>query len=354
MIYLSARQLQATLSLTEDEVARMDAIAEEWPMRTTDHYLSLIDPDDPDDPIRRMSIPTIRETDRHGSLDTSGEQVSTVLPGLQHKYRQTAMILSTSECAMYCRYCFRKRLVGQDSKEVAVDKTAIVSYIRTHPEINNVLISGGDAFLNPIEDLREYLEALSSIEHLDYIRFGTRIPVVDPWRITEDPKLLELLGRSTKHKQIVIVTQYNHPRELNPLSIEAIQALQSVQLPVLNQTVLMRGVNDDPDTLAQLLSRLTAHGVVPYYVYQCRPVVGVMDQFQVPLIEGYYIVERAKAQQNGIGKSFRYCLSHEQGKIEVLGEPEPNKLLFKFHEAKHEADMGRVFLDPVAPDQAWL
>ncbi|MFH1880269.1 MAG: KamA family radical SAM protein, partial [Bacillota bacterium] len=141
MFYRSVSQVAKKLHLSQEEIGRLEPIAEKFPMQIPAYYLNLIDPDDPDDPIRKMAVPSFFEADKDGSFDTSGERHNTVLPGLQHKYPQTALILSTSKCAMYCRHCFRKRLVGSSDDEIAGNFTAIVRYIREHTEITNVLIS---------------------------------------------------------------------------------------------------------------------------------------------------------------------------------------------------------------------
>ncbi len=346
-------KLAGLMGLTCDEERLLEEISERYPVRISEYYLSLIDWSDPDDPIRRMAVPFIRETDLNGSFDTSGEADNTVITGMQHKYDETVLILSTNRCAMYCRHCFRKRLVGLSDEEIAVHMDEMFGYIRSHTEISNVLISGGDAFMNSNETLRRYLNGLCGIGHLDCIRFGTRTPVVLPSRIYEDQELLQMLSEFSSKKQIYVVTQFNHPRELTPDAIRAIRSLQGCRVPVKNQTVLLKGVNDDPAVLGLLLKKLTAAGIGPYYIFQCRPVTGVKIQFQVPLREGAVIVERAKAMQNGLGKCVRYCMSHPTGKIEILGDA-GEETLFRYHEAKDKKRLGRIFLRRLDRNQCWL
>ena len=209
---------------------------------------------------------------------------------------------------MYCRHCFRKRLVGLSGDEVFSRLDEIAQYIREHTKISNVLISGGDAFMNSNEVLRQFLDALTKIPHLDLIRFGTRTPVVLPQRITTDPELQALLQEYGKVKQIYVVTQFNHPKEITTESATAIRTLLSLCVPVRNQTVLLKGVNDDPATLGLLLRKLTSIGVLPYYIFQCRPVTGVMSDFLVPLQRGFSIVQEAMQMQNGLGKGCRFMM----------------------------------------------
>lgn len=349
----TAEELAQYLPLTEKEKNILSHIIEKYPMAITPYYLSLIDKDDPKDPIRRMCVPTLDESLFGGVDDTSGEADNTVMPGLQHKYTQTVLILSTNQCAMYCRHCFRKRMVGTDTDEIMQHFPEILGYISEHPEITNVLISGGDAFLNSTRALERYLEGLSRIEHLDFIRFGTRTPVVFPERIIGDDELLNLLSVISQKKQLYVVTQFNHVKELTDQAIEAIHALLRCGVVVKNQTVLLRGVNDTPEALGALLKKLTACGVVPYYIFQCRPAAGVKNLFQVPLLEGYAIVRHAKAMQNGQGKCIKYCMSHPRGKIEILGMMN-DEMLFQFHQAKDPAELGNLFTVRLRETQGWL
>ena len=208
--------------------------------------------------------------------------------------------------------------------------------------------------MNADETIEKYLRCFTEIPTLDFIRFGTRIPVVLPQRIVQDDKLLGILETYGRKKQIIIVTQFNHPRELTPDAVQAIKALGSVGCIVRNQTVLLKGINDHADVLAQLMNGLVSNGVIPYYIFQCRPVEGVQNQFQVPLLRGVKIVENAKRQMNGQSKSVRYAMSHPTGKIEILGKTGPNQMLFKYHQAKNPQDHSRIFTQNVDDTQCWL
>jgi KamA family protein len=352
--YQNGDDLREILHLTDQEVAALNQITEEYPMLTNKYYLSLIDPDDPADPIRKMSIPSIWELEQGGDSDTSGEKGNTVMTGMQHKYSQTALMLSTNECFMFCRHCFRKRMVGIHDTEIGSQLAHMKDYLLSHPSINNILISGGDSFFNSNERIAQYLETFSDLDQLDFIRFGTRVPVVLPQRISQDQELLDLLKKYNEKKQIYVVTQFNHPRELTPESDAAIRALREIGIIIKNQTVLLKGINDDPDVLSELLSKLTIFGVVPYYIFQCRPVRGVLNHFQVPLLEGYKIVDQAKSRQNGQGKCVRYAMSHPTGKIEIIGELSEGEMIFKYHQAKDPKDSARIFTQKLLPNQCWL
>lgn len=332
----------------------METIIKQFPMSVSAYYFSLINWDDDQDPIRKMCLPSLAELDMAGRLDTSGEALNTKLTGIQHKYRETALILSTNICATYCRHCFRRRVVGISENEITQNFDAVADYVRVHNEISNVLLSGGDSFLMENDRIEQYLKTYTAIDHLDFIRFGTRTPVTFPERISTDPELLDMLSYYNLQKQICIVTHFNHPNEITKQSAEAIKKLRDCGIPIRNQTVLLRGVNDDGVVLGNLMKGLISIGVIPYYVFQCRPVSGVGAHFQVPLLEGYKIVEKAKSMQNGIGKCFRYVMSHETGKIELIGPDADGSMIMKYHQAKDPNDIGRIFKTELQMGQKWI
>jgi KamA family protein len=300
-----------------------------------------------------MAVPSVNELDLEGFYDTSGEAKNTKMPGLQHKYSETALILATNRCAMYCRHCFRKRLVGLPSEETLKRFEEAAEYIAKHEEINNVLISGGDPLVLKNEILERFLEALEKIDHIKFIRIGSRVPVTLPARLS-DPKILALFKKHSKRdKRLYIVTHFNHPREITPQSIGAVSNLLKAGVLLNNQTVLLRGVNDNPETLASLMNKLVSIGVAPYYVFQCRPVKRVKHHFQVPICEGLRIVEKAKANCNGHSKRFKYIMAHVTGKIEILGIMN-GEIYFKYHQAKNRENLGMMFKRRVDEQAGWL
>jgi lysine 2,3-aminomutase len=346
-------QLKDYVDVPIEKEIKLKKIIERHPMRVTHYYMSLIDWDDPNDPIRKMAIPSFEESSLEGSYDTSGEAENTELRGLQHKYAETVLILATSRCATYCRHCFRKRLVGLETAEIVENFEDAANYIRHHKEVNNVLISGGDPLVLPNGIVEKFLSALSDISHLDFIRFGSRAPVTFPSRFN-DERLLEIMAKySQPDRRIHVVTQFNHPKEITSQSIKAVQNLIKSGVIVNNQTVLLREVNDDPETLAELQNRLVGIGVNPYYVFQCRPVKRVKHCFQVPICRGIEIVESAKARCNGHSKRFRYIMSHKTGKIEILGVMD-HEIYFRYHQAKNRKNLGRIFKREVDEKAGWL
>ena len=341
--------------LSEEDACLLQPILQQFPMSIPSYYFSLIDWNDPDDPVRKMAVPSLEELDLHGTFDPSNEASNTVIQGIQHKYEPTAMILSTQRCAMYCRHCFRKRLVGREARKESVKSPETAAeYVKKHPEINNVLISGGDSLLNDNKVIRKYLELFSGMDQLDLIRFGTRVPVVFPSRIYEDEVLLQMLEEYNQVKQIYVVTQFDHPREITPESIRAVRELVRRGIVVKNQTVLMRDVNDSEEILCDLLRKLTAIGAIPYYIFQCRPVAGLGHRFQVPLLKGIRVVDAARSRQSGQGKCVKYVMSHHSGKIEIVGMLDESRLVMKYNNSKYPANSNRVFVIEPKEDQCWL
>lgn len=347
------KQLRKYISLLPKEEKKLEKIVERHPMRITAYYLSLIDWNDPYDPIKKMAVPSLEEFNLQGSYDTSGETENTKVQGLQHKYAETALILVSNRCATYCRYCFRKRLIGLPNEEVMNRFEDAVAYIRSHKEINNVLISGGDPLVLPNKVIEKFLSTLSDISHLDFIRFGSRVPVTFPSRF-EDPELLAILDNySHTNRRAYVVTQFNHPREITRQSTKAVHNLMKSEILVNNQTVLLKGVNDDPVILGDLQNKLVSIGVTPYYVFQCRPVKRVKQSFQVPICRGAGIVEKAKVRCNGHSKRFKYIMSHRTGKIEILGIVD-DEIYFKYHQAKNPKNLGKIFKRQVNERASWL
>lgn len=347
-------QLKEYIDLTPLEQKQLKRVIEKHPMSITRYYLSLIDKKEPNDPLRKMIVPSVEEFNLSGSWDPSGEMQITKMPGLQHKYSPTALILSTSRCAAYCRYCFRKRLVGLSTGEIIEKFDEAVNYINQHKEITNVLISGGDPLILPTEMIDNFLGKLFAIEHLHFMRIGTKIPVIFPERILQDESLLSVLKKySTPRKRLYISTQFNHPRELTEKSIRSINKLLRRSIIINNQTVLLKGVNDDPEIIADLQNKLSGIGIIPYYIFQCRPVKRVKQSFQVPLYKGWMIVSKAKHKLNGHSKRFRYVMSHRTGKIEILGIID-DEMYFRFHEARDPKNLGRLFKRKINYTAGWL
>lgn len=216
------------LGLSDADRDRVIAAKDRFPFMVPTDYAQLIDWQDPNDPLRQLLMPSIDEDNDEGSLDTSGEGLSTIVPGLQHKYEQTAVLIVTQACAGHCRYCFRRRLMSRDVivKETIEDLQEAIAYIQQHPEIDNVLLSGGDPMICSTRRLANVLAALAAIPHLWQIRISTKLPAFLPSRFTTDPELLEVLRTYQSRFQIVIQCHFDHPREITPAAERAIAALR--------------------------------------------------------------------------------------------------------------------------------
>ncbi len=339
--------------LSKKERKVLKTVEEKYRFRANDYYLSLINWDDPDDPLRKIVIPDLSELDDFGELDPSDEESNYVVPGLQHKYTYTALLLVNEVCGGYCRFCFRKRLFMDDSDEVMNDIEPGLEYIRNNTQINNVLVTGGDPLLMSTKKLEQILRPIRRIEHVNIIRIGTKMPAYNPYRIIDDPVLPNVLNRySTRRKRIYIMTHFNHPRELTDDARLALDMLIRSGTIVCNQTPILKGVNDDPATLRELMARLSSAGVTPYYFFQCRPTRGNMP-FVLPLTEAYTIFEEAKRRVSGLSKRARLVMSHASGKIEIIGLTE-SKIYLKYHRARYPSDDSRFMIFHRDDNAYWL
>jgi len=303
--------------------------------------------------LKYIVEPSLKEFTSPGALDTSGEHDSTVVPGLQHKYQQTGLLLVTDRCASYCRYCFRKRIVGNDSDEIAPDYVKVASYIRRHPEINNVLLSGGDPFVLSTEKLHRIMDHLLPIPHLTSIRFGTKTIAFYPPRF-DDPTLPALFERILRAgKAPIMVAHFDHVGEISEEAETNIARLRTIGVQFLNQTVLLGKVNDDPDILAATFGKCHSIGVRPYYLFQGRPVKGA-SHFQIPLRRGVDIVRGVNRRLSGIEKTFKYIMSHYTGKIEILDIGPDKRLYMRYHQNRNPEKIGEIFWRAYQEGACWL
>jgi len=346
-------RIEGLTELSEQERARLHPITDEYVFRLNDYYKQLINWNDPDDPIRKLVIPGLAELSEYGKLDASDEHTNYAVPGCQHKYESTALLLVSEVCGAYCRFCFRKRLFRNDVHETSLDVSSGIQYISEHPEINNVLLTGGDSLMLSASKIAQILRQLRDIPHVRIIRLGSKLPAFNPMRIYEDEQLLETLAKySTPTSRIYVMAHFNHPRELTAEAYQAIAALQKAGVIMVNQTPILAGINDSPIVLADLFNKLSWAGVTPYYVFQNRPVAG-NAAFVVPFAEAYQIIEEAKAQTSGLGKRVKYVMSHASGKIEVLAVQD-GKIYLKYHQARNKADFGRFMTFDLRPQDAWF
>lgn len=352
-------QLKNYLLLNKAEEADLRKIIDEHPMNIPRYYLGLVNRDDPQDPIRKLCVPEAEELIVAGAMgattkDPYGDDLHDKGNGVLHKYSYTALVVATEYCAMYCRHCFRKRMVGLPNEQTVKNFQNAAAYIAGNPQITNVVISGGDPFMLPTDALKQMLDALKGIPHLKFVRIGSRAPVVYPIRFFDDD-LIDVLRDFNQQKTLFVPTHFNHPNEITPLATEGIRRLRHAGLTVNNQAVLLSGVNDDADTLVELMNGLLEIGVNPYYLYQCMPVERVRHHFQVPLKKGVEIVDAARRQLDGYAKRFKFIIGHEIGKLEICGQFDGKLILKQLHARPgHEEESSRILVRQLTEDGGWL
>lgn len=349
--------LEGKLDLNSDEKKQMLEITNRFPMLISSYYANLIDWSNSDDVLKKMIVPNLEEIYDVGVLDPSNEANNTVLNGLQHKYKNTALLLVTDDCFGYCRYCFRRRL--KVNKGIIKDNANFeqaIEYVKKHKEIDNVLVSGGDPLILSNEKIDCILGRISKIPHIKNIRIGTRALVYLPQRISEGRGLIDILNKYNKpNKRLNIVTHFNHLKELDtPEASEAIKILVSSGIIVRNQSVLLKGINDNSNVLENLFNGLVQKGVMPYYLFQCRP-IEKSNHFRVSLDDGLKIFEDAKEKLSGLAKTAKYMMSHESGKIEICGQID-DLMFLKYHQAKDFEEVWRFFVKriPKNKDVYWF
>jgi lysine 2,3-aminomutase len=351
MRYIS--RISQIQQLGEAEKRDLEPVENRYTFRATDYYLNLINWDDPADPIRQLILPRNEELSDWGELDASDEASNTVARGVQHKYPDTVLLLCNEVCGGYCRYCFRKRLFMLGNDEVDKGVLEGIAYIAAHPEVTNVLLTGGDPLVLGTRRLTEIIEALRLIPHVQVIRLGSKMPAFNPERILGDPDLLDMLSRySTPRKRIYLMAHFDHPRELTDLAIQALDRLIRAGVIVTNQCPIIRGVNDDASVLSELFRTLSWIGCPPYYLFQGRPTMG-NDPYKVPIVEGWQLFSEALRHGAGLARRARFVMSHASGKIEIQSV-DKRHIHLRYHRAKNPAMAGRLLICRRDDDACWL
>ena len=347
------RRIEQIPEIPEDVAARLSPVAKRYVFRANNYYLGLIDWSDERDPIRQLIIPREEELHHWGQLDASNEAAVTPVRGVQHKYTDTVLLLCNEVCGAYCRYCFRKRLFMDENDEVTKDISEGLRYIESHPEVTNVLLTGGDPLLMSTRRLIEIFEAIRAIDHVRVIRIGSKIPAFDPWRVQNDDALLAAFRKySTPEKRIYLMAHFDHPRELTKPAIAGIDACIANGVVCVNQCPMIKGINDDPGTLAELYATLSYIGCPPYYLFQGRPTAG-NEPYEVPIVRGWRIFQEALRRGSGLARRARFCMSHETGKVEILAVDD-ERIYLRYHQAKDAADLGRFFIRRRNDEAYWL
>jgi lysine 2,3-aminomutase len=294
----SIEELSKFIPISEEEKPFLKQAVKTYHMRIPFHYLSLIkDPSDSKDPIRMQCVPSVKELrpEAHEKIDPLAEEKTSPIPCLVHRYPDRVLLLVAGRCFMYCRHCTRKRLWRSRVPEPTLkDIDLALSYVKENKKIREVIISGGDPLTLATEKLDYILSSIARIDNIDVVRIGTRAPVVIPQRIDENLcKVLE------KYENLWINVQFNHPREITPESVKACRKLQKVGIPISNQAVLLKELNDEPKVMIDLCQKLQSIRIRPYYLYQCDPVVGA-SHFRTSAWRGIEIMEKMRGHTSGM------------------------------------------------------
>jgi lysine 2,3-aminomutase len=316
----TVEELGRVIHLTPEEIGGLSA-----PIRfrvdITPYFASLIDPDDPACPVRRQVIPTEKELVPFAAemVDSLGEDAHSPVPGLVHRYPDRVLMLVTTQCASYCRYCTRSRIVGDPNAQFSRgDYDAQIRYIAGNPQVRDVLLSGGDPLILPPSVLENLLRRLRAIPHVEVLRIGSRVPVFLPQRIT--PELVAMLRQ---FHPLWLNVHFNHPKECTPAAEVALARLADAGIPLGNQSVLLAGVNDCPNVMKDLVHKLVRNRMRPYYIYQCDLVHGA-GHFRTPVAAGLEIMESLRGHTSGFAvPTFVIDAPRGGGKIPVM----PNYLL---------------------------
>lgn len=290
-------ELKQVVRLSEEEEAGMRQCLEHLRMAITPYYALLMDPDKPADPIRKQAIPIPLEVEeaRCDMEDPLHEDKDRPVKRITHRYPDRVLFLITDQCAMYCRHCTRRRMAGTTDKTMPAEELdEALNYIARTPQVRDVLISGGDSLLVADAIIEYILERLRAIRHVEVIRFGSRTPVVMPQRITD-----QLCAILKKYHPIWFNTHFNHPREITAESSEACRKLADAGIPLGNQTVLLKGINDCPYIMRKLVHELVKIRVRPYYLYQCDLSTGI-EHFRTPVSKGLEIMELLRGHTSGL------------------------------------------------------
>lgn len=292
----STEVLAEYINLPDKKLRDIEMASDVFPMSITPYYASLINKEDIRCPIRMQSIPNRKElVEGCGDMDDPlHEDADSPVPGLTHRYPDRVLLMVTNECSLYCRHCTRKRKVGDNNRSITDrDIDMGIEYIKNHPEIRDVLLSGGDPFILSTNHLERIIRKVRGISHVQVIRIGTRTPVVMPQRVTD-----ELVKMLKKYHPIWVNTHFNHPREFTPESTQALAKLADAGIPLGNQTVLLRGINDCPVIIKKLSHLLVKNRVRPYYLYQCDLSRGI-EHFRTPIAKGIEIMEALIGHTSG-------------------------------------------------------
>ena len=342
-------QMKEIIDLTTEEIEGIKHSKGRLALAVTPYFASLMDPVNPNCPIRRQAIPRFEEChlSKNDMVDPCGEDKDSPVPGLVHRYPDRVLLLVTDQCAVYCRYCTRRRLVGSNERSITQGNfEEVLKYLKSHRKVRDVLLSGGDPLLLENERLEEILSRLRALSHIELLRIGTRAPVTLPQRITGG--LVRMLKR---YHPLMISIHFTHPKEITDAVKRACNELADGGIPLGSQTVLLKGINDKPSIMKKLVQELLKIRVRPYYIYQCDLATGT-EHFRTSVATGIQIIEKLRGHTTGyavptyvvdapggggkIPVEPDYVMSRGKGRVvlrnyegKVFEYPEPNILEFK-------------------------
>ena len=326
--------LKKVINLEPGEEEAVNEVLKKFRVGITPYYAALMDPDNSKCPVRMQAVPTIMETHISSSdmEDPLHEDADSPVEGLTHRYPDRVLFLITDQCSMYCRHCTRRRFAGQHDMGAPLERIdKAIEYIRNTPQVRDVLLSGGDALLVSDDRLEYIIKKLREIPHVEIIRLGTRTPVVMPQRITDD-----LVNMLKKYHPIWLNTHFNHPKEITPETTEACRKLADAGIPLGNQSVLLKGINDCPHIMKQLVHGLVKIRVRPYYIYQCDLSMGI-EHFRTKVSKGIEIIEALRGHTSGYAvPTFVVDAPGGGGKTPVMPQyiisQSPNKIVLRNYE----------------------
>lgn len=322
----TAEELEKIIPLSEEEKSGIKKTLKESKFRAMPYYLSLIDKDDPDCPIRLQAIPSEKELTKSVAdlLDPLAEDADSPVPRLVHRYPDRVLFLASEVCGMYCRFCTRKRMVLDCTKDqLKVEHDKVIKYIKDHREIRDVIISGGDALMLDFEQLEKILDSLRKIKHVEILRVASRVPCTFPQRVTD-----EVVNIIRKYQPVYFMTHFEHPYEFTPAAKEACRKIVDAGIPMMNQSVLLRKINSSPYIMKKLTHELLKARVKPYYIYQCDLAIGI-EHFRTPVGNGLRIMEHLRGHTSGLASPTLVVDAPEGGgKVPIM----PNYLLTQTEE----------------------
>lgn len=337
-------QISKFLTLKDEEKKAMDAETTHCPFAITPYYLSLIDLNDQNSALRKTMVPTVNELvkSKGESEDPLSEEMTSPVEGIVHRYPDRVLFLTTAFCSCYCRYCTRSHMVDGHTQTLKQHWESGIQYIREHEEIRDVIISGGDPLTLSDDEIAYLLNSICGIEHVDMVRIGTKVPMVLPQRITEN-----LLNIFRRYKPLYLSIHCTHPDEITPESSRAINAIADAGVVMGSQTVLLKGVNDDDKTMADLMHKLLKVRIKPYYLFQCDPIVG-SKHFRTTVAKGQEIIHSLRGFTSGYAVP-QYVIDSPGGggKVPILpnyyeGRDEDNLYIYNYE--------GKVYAYPDGKD----